>query len=252
MGKTFEAIKRAEKQYKKRSLQMGISPQERYYLTPDSKQNRNGHLRPDRLYSLKTKILTRYPGKAIQIKTILVTGTSHGEGTSTTAVNLATSLAADMRNSVLLVDANLRSPILHRFFNAKAMKGMSELLDVRSEKSFHFKKIGHNDLYLFPCGIKRTSSGGYFESNRFEQFLSNVRNSFDYVIFDSASVPSTPDTLTLSSKLDGVILVITHDKTRRQVAIRAKKELENVGANILGVVINRKKYYIPEWIYRRL
>jgi Mrp family chromosome partitioning ATPase len=49
-----------------------------------------------------------------------------------------------------------------------------------------------------------------------------------------------------------VILVITHDKTRRQVAIRAKKELETVGANILGVVINRRKHYIPEWIYRRL
>jgi Mrp family chromosome partitioning ATPase len=52
--------------------------------------------------------------------------------------------------------------------------------------------------------------------------------------------------------VDGVILVITYDKTRRQVAVRAKKDLEDAGANILGVVINRRKYYIPDWIYRRL
>jgi len=153
---------------------------------------------------------------------------------------------------VLLVDANLRTPGLHRFFKTKSFKGMSELLDVRGEKNFGFRKIGDNELYLFPCGIKRTKSDGYFESARFDQFLDNVRNTFDFVIFDSAPVQGFPDTQTLCSMVDGVILVITYDKTRRQVALRAKKELEDAGAHILGVVINRRKYYIPDWIYKRL
>jgi capsular exopolysaccharide synthesis family protein len=252
MGRTFEAMERAEKEYKKLVKQAGVDPQERYYLAPDGKQNGNGHVKPDRLGSLKTKILTRYTGKAIKMKTILVTGTARGGGTSTTAVNLATSLADDSRSSVLMVDANLRTPGLHRFFKTRSFKGMSELLDVRGEKSFGFKKIGDNELYLFPCGMKRSGSDGYFESQRFDTFLQNVRNSFDYVIFDSAPVSGFPDTQTLCSKVDGVILVITFDKTRRQVALRAKKELEDAGANILGVVINRRKYYIPDWIYRRL
>jgi capsular exopolysaccharide synthesis family protein len=252
MGKTFEAMERAEKEYKKLVRQAGVGPQERYHLAPDSKKNGNGHLRPDRLGSLKTKILTRYTGKAIKMKTILVTGTAHGGGTSTTAVNLATSLADDARHSVLIVDANLRTPGLHRFFNTDTAKGMSELLDVRGENNFQFKKIGDNELYLFPCGMKRSGGEGYFESGRFDGFLNNVRNSFDFVIFDCAPVPGFPDTQTLCSKVDGVILVITFDKTRRQVALRAKKELEDAGANILGVVINRRKYYIPDWIYRRL
>jgi Mrp family chromosome partitioning ATPase len=208
---------------------------------PDGKQNGNGHVKPDRLGSLKTKILTRYTGKALKIKTILVTGTAHGGGTSTAAVNLATALADDSRSSVLVVDANLRTPGLHRFFKTDSFKGMSELLDVRGEKSFGFKKIGDNELYLFPCGVKRSRSDGYFESRRFNQFLSNVRNSFDYVIFDSAPIGGFADTQTLCSKVDGVIMVITYDK-----------ELEDAGANILGVVINRRKYYIPDWIYRRL
>jgi capsular exopolysaccharide synthesis family protein len=181
-----------------------------------------------------------------------VTGTAHGGGTSTTAVNLATSLSDDSRTSVLLVDANLRTPGLHRFFKTGAFKGMSELLQVRGERTFDFKKIGDNNLYLFPCGVKRFRSDGYFESRRFDQFLDNVRNSFDYVILDSAPVPGFPDTQTLCSKVDGVILVITYDRTRRQVALRAKKDLEEAGAHILGVVINRRKYYIPDWIYKRL
>ncbi len=104
----------------------------------------------------------------------------------------------------------------------------------------------------FPAGLKRSGGEGYFESQRFDGFLNKVRNSFDFVIFDCAPVPGFPDTQTLCSKVDGVILVITFDKTRRQVALRAKKELEDAGANILGVVINRRKYYIPDWIYRRL
>ena len=250
MGRTFEAIERAEKEHKKLVKRNGVSSEERYYLAPDGKQNGNGHVKPDRLGSLKTKILTRYTGKAI--KTILVTGTAHGGGTSTTAVNLATALADDSRSSVLIVDANLRTPGLHRFFKTDSFKGMSELLDVRGEKNFGFKKIGDNELYLFPCGVKRFKSDGYFESRRFGTFLNNVRNSFDYVIFDSAPIGGFADTQTLCSKVDGVILVITYEKTRRQVALRAKKELEDAGANILGVVINRRKYYIPDWIYRRL
>ena len=80
----------------------------------------------------------------------------------------------------------------------------------------------------------------------------NLRHSFDYVIFDSAPIVGYPETQTLCSKVDGVIMVITYNKTRSHAAIRTKKELEDAGANILGVVINRRKYYIPDWIYRRL
>lgn len=148
MGRTFEAIERAEKEYKKLVKQAGVSPQERYYLAPEGKPNGNGHVKPDRLGSLKTKILTRYTGKAIKMKTILVTGTGHGGGTSTTAVNLATSLADGSRSSVLIVDANLRTPGLHRFFKSNSFKGMSELLNVRGGKNFGFKKIGTTS-YIF-------------------------------------------------------------------------------------------------------
>jgi protein-tyrosine kinase len=252
MGRTFEAIERAEKEYKKLVRKAGISTDERFLLAPPGTHNGNGRVRPVQLASLGTKILTHYTGKAVRVKTILVTGTAHGGGTSTTAVNLASSLADDSRSRVLLVDANLRTPGLHHFFNTGTFKGMAELLDAEKERSFRFKKVGEKELYLFPCGVKRARSDGYFESERFERFLENVSESFDYVIFDSAPVTGFPDTQSLCRNVDGVILVVTYDQTRRQVALRAKKELEDAGAHILGVIINRRKYYIPDWIYRRL
>jgi MinD-like ATPase involved in chromosome partitioning or flagellar assembly len=76
--------------------------------------------------------------------------------------------------------------------------------------------------------------------------------SANYVIIDSAPVTRFQDSQSICSKVDGVIVVLSQGKTRRQVAIRIKKELEDAGARILGVVLNRRKYHIPDWIYRRL
>ena len=112
-------------------------------------------------------------------------------------------------------------------------------VDVNGEKSFQFKKVGDNELYLFPCGVKRSRSDGYFESRRFDAFLDNVRNSFDYVIFDSAPIGGFADTQSLCSKVDGVILVITYDKTRRQVALREDRHRPHHEVRLLGRVLVR-------------
>jgi Mrp family chromosome partitioning ATPase len=75
---------------------------------------------------------------------------------------------------------------------------------------------------------------------------------FDFVIIDAARLASFPESQILSKKVDGVILVIRSGKIRRQVALRAKKDLEESGARALGMVLNRRKYHIPEWLYQRL
>jgi Mrp family chromosome partitioning ATPase len=72
------------------------------------------------------------------------------------------------------------------------------------------------------------------------------------VLLDAAPIGNYPDPQIICPKVDGVIMVITAGKTRRQVAQRVKKEIEDAGGRILGVVINRRKYYIPAWIYKRL
>ena len=95
-------------------------------------------------------------------------------------------------------------------------------------------------------------SVGLFESGRFDRFLKKVRESFDYIILDAPPVPRFPECRVLCTKADGVILVLEAGNVRRHVALRAKRTLEEAGARLLGVVLNRRKYYIPEWIYNRL
>ena len=248
MGRTYEAILRAEEEYKKKLQETGVGADERLWLTPQSdsatQPRTNGH------DDIKTKLLTRYANESLKV--ILLTGPAHGTGTTTTALTLAKDLASNLQKKVLLVDANLRTPILHKIFKIKPSIGISDLLADNGSTSFNFFKVGPGKLYLFPAGLNRNQKNGYFESQRFDQFLNHTRKLFDYVIIDSAPVTQFQDSQSICSKVDGVIVVLSQGKTRRQVAIRIKKELEDAGARILGVVLNRRKYHIPNWIYRRL
>jgi Mrp family chromosome partitioning ATPase len=114
------------------------------------------------------------------------------------------------------------------------------------------KKVGPGDLNVLTCGGKYSVPLSLFESGRFEQFLKTMDEMFDYVILDAPPMPRFPECRVLCTKVDGVILVIEAGNTRRQVALRAKSQLEEAGGRLLGVVLNRRKHYIPEWVYKRL
>lgn len=197
-----------------------------------------------------TRLNTQYPGKAI--KTIMFTGATHGGGATTTAVNFAKTLVRDYQVKVLLIDANMRTPYLRDLFDIENEEGLTDI--VLSNDSKPYKVISYNSSYLFVLATGGNYVGpvSLFESEHFDIFLENVREEFDYVILDSAPLPSFAEARVLCEKVDGVVLVLESGKIRRQVALRAKKELEDAGARILGVVLNKRKYHIPEWLYKRL
>ena len=117
---------------------------------------------------------------------------------------------------------------------------------------FYIKKVEPGNLSVITAGSKLTGAVSLFESERFNKFLTAVRAVYDYIILDGPPVPSFSEARVICSKVDGVVLVVEAGKTREQVAVRAKKELEEAGGKVLGMVLNRRKYYIPEWIYKRL
>jgi len=248
MGRTREALEQAEKEY-----------QENLLKTPDGSQKTMSTKKPvkfpmqtssDRFQEVKTKLVTCFPLGSV--KTVMFTSTAHGDGSSFTAVSLATTLVRDFRLDVLLIDANLRRPSLHEIFNIDNNPGLSNLLTQEEDKTFFVKKVGHGGLYLIPCGKKKPEPTNLFDSNRFEKTLKTMREKFDYVILDGPPINSYAESIVIATKVDGVVLVLESDKTREQVAIRAKQEMEKAGATVLGVILNKRKYYIPEWIYKRL
>jgi len=247
MGNYKKALQRAEREHQKNILEAPMTD-ESFRITPSGSSY--AELVPERISFLKTKVLRGY--RADSIKTIMFTGTSHKCGTTTTAVSWGTMLAKEAGYKVLLVDANIRNPGLHSVFNTELKGGICELIGGNGDKSFEFKRVGPAELYLVPCGIVSPGTKRHFDSPRFESFLKLAREKFDFVILDAAPIGDHPDPQTICSKVDGVVMVISAGKTRRQVAQRVKKKVEDAGGTILGVVLNRRKYYIPEWIYKRL
>lgn len=248
MGKFYDAFERAGKEF-----------QENFLETPNDSHKAVVVKRPGKLpmqtpsdifQEVKTKLVTHFPLGSV--KTILFTGTAHGDGCTTTAAIFANTMAQFCRLNVLLIDANLRSPRLHEVFNVGNNQGLADLLTKEEEKISIFKKLGHGNLYLIPCGKKNSGPLAIFESTRFDKTLKLMREKFDYVILDAPPISGYAETKVMGKKVDGVILVIESGKTRKQVAIRAKKELEDAGAKVLGVILNLREHYIPEWIYKRL
>ena len=197
-----------------------------------------------------TRLHTEQPGESV--KTIMFTGTAHGGGATTTAVNFARTLVRDHQVKVLLVDANMRTPNLKEMFGIENDQGLTDIILDEDTKPYKVINCDPSYLFVLATGGNYVGPVGLFESESFDTFLNNVRDEFDFIILDSAPLPSFAEARALCKKVDGVVLVVESGKIRRQVALRAKKELEDAGARILGVVLNKRKYHIPEWIYKRL
>jgi capsular exopolysaccharide synthesis family protein len=261
MGKTHEALQRAEKEYHQKLLEYksetdlglitgpekGRSPIVRPKRRSAIKEAHNGYR--SQYESIKSNLLSRYPAE--KLKTMVFTGTAYGDGTSTTALNLASALARDPWRSVLLIDADIRRPCLHEIFNVDLTEGLSDFLTDEAIAEPHSNKIGSN-FYFFTSGLMGDRAVGLFESEKFGSFLDEMKRRFDYVILDCPPVSTFPETRIIAGKAEGVVLVMNAGKTRQKVAMRAKKDLAEAGAYLLGAVLNRRKYYIPNWLYKKL
>jgi len=248
MARTHEALRRAEEEYRENFLGgLGEPVYKEVSPTPRRAVNRNDMEWYD---DLKTNLLSRYPNGSI--KKILFNGFFHGGGCTTTAVNFAIALARDLELRVLLVDVNLRTPKLHEVFKIDHTHGLSDLPTNSDTMTSLIKKIGQENLSVLTCGGNYSVPVGLFESAQFDQLLKTASEDFDYIILDAPPVPRFSECRVLCAKVDGVVLVLEAGKIRKQVALNAKRTLEEAGAKVLGVVLNRRKHYIPEWVYRRL
>ncbi len=199
---------------------------------------------------LKTNLVTKYPDKII--RSILFVGTSSGDGSSTVAANYAALLSQDSRRMVLLMDLNGAHSNPHeRSRIDQTQISMDD--DIGEERgAFPLMKKGPGNLYFLVFGKKDVKYTEFFESDRIDRFLKMVSKRFDYLIIVAPSISSTAEALSFCPKVDGIVMVILSGKTRRQIAINAKEAMEDAGGKLLGVVLNRRNYYIPTSIYRRL
>lgn len=198
---------------------------------------------------LKVNFLARYAGQ--DVKTILVVGTARGDGASTVAQNFAASLAQDTDRQVLFVNADTHPA--EKAGRRKAPDPVAGGLAVLAQPgSSQPMPVQLGSLHVMPSGLGLSDPATFFQSKRFNAFISEMTPRFDYIVIDGPPLDDAPESLALSASVDGVILVLDAQRTRRKTALRAKKRIEDLGGKVVGVVLNRREYYVPKWLYRRI
>jgi len=184
-------------------------------------------------------------------KSIMIASSTHQEGTSTIAKNLSRVIAEDPKIKVLLMHLNFRSPYKESI--GVEAKGLTDWF---LETSFPLTSILHQtkvqNLYFLLPGNAKTDPLRMQESIRFSDLLNELKEVFSCIVIDSSPLQYYPESHLLATKVDGVLLVVQAEKTRREIVIDTKTKLDSIHANLLGVVLNRKKYYIPQIIYNLL
>jgi capsular exopolysaccharide synthesis family protein len=197
--------------------------------------------------------LTSAAGKK-RARTILVTSCSAGEGKTAAAVSMAYSLSSKAGTKVVLVDANLQAPKIHEIFGIPQSPGLSDVLATRVQLQEVIRGTERDNLMMVTSGSALTETAGSDKEASFPENLALliVKEQFDYVIVDGGPVFGASDALVMCRHFDGVVLVVECEKTRWEALQQAKEAVQNAGGEILGVVLNKRKYYIPKQIYGKI
>jgi capsular exopolysaccharide synthesis family protein len=185
--------------------------------------------------TLRTNI--QYARVDQHIKTVLVTSSGMGEGKSTSVANLAITFA-QMGAKTLLVDTDLRRPVLHGIFNYTRNEGLTNILLGRLSIEEAVKPTKIENLHLITSGILPPNPSELLSSNAMEKFIKDTSARYDITLFDTPPVIAVTDAAVLATKLDGCILVVRSGKTNRDALSRCKVLLENVKANVFGILVN--------------
>lgn len=194
--------------------------------------------------TLRTNI--QYSSFDKEYRAIVVTSSDPGEGKSTTAGNLALCLAQGDKK-VILVDCDLRKPSIHKKFKISNIVGLSDVI-VGKESLENAVHRYNKNMTVLTSGKIPPNPSEMLSSKTMSKLIEHLKDEYDYVILDTPPVQAVTDSQILSTKVDGTILVVRADKTKKDGVQNAISLLKKVNANIIGTVLNgvdtsRNKYY---------
>lgn len=174
------------------------------------------------------------------LKTILVTSSGPSEGKSTTVANLAITMA-QMGTKTILIDSDLRRPVLHSIFNLQRTPGLTNYLAGNVPWKEIVQETPIENLSLLTCGVLPPNPSELLGSKKMKNLLEELKEKYDMILFDSPPVIAVTDAAVLSTLLDGVVLVSSSGSTSREALQRAITLLENVKGRLIGGVLNKIK-----------
>jgi succinoglycan biosynthesis transport protein ExoP len=229
---------------------LGVIPQK---VSPMNEEGANpAHAESYRI--LRTNI--QFSQKFENGKTLCFTSGSMGEGKSLTLFNLAY-ICSQLGDKTIIIDSDLHRPRQHRMFGVSNKQGLANVLIGEVETDDVIHKDVFPNLDFLPSGKLDSGVHGLLDTQRMRALVKELSERYDRVFFDAPPIIGVSDASVLAREVDGVMLLIQHRKYPRAVSERAKAMLDNMGANLMGVVLNninvsrdQSSYYYHQYYYQ--
>jgi Mrp family chromosome partitioning ATPase len=252
MSKIYEALEEAQKE--KRGAGLTSAQPASHRFLPVSAPNRDEQGLEKEMLGLYQSIDSLLPNSLKKV--IQFIGSREGEGASTIACEFGRVTARKLGKSVLILDTDCNKPRQHLFFRMAPEFGWEDLLRGYGKGNGDVDKVLYqveeSSLYICPASPSVSITHHVFDSLKIDDLLKKLKERFDLILVDSAPALASSDGVAISRNVDGVVLVLEAETTRWPVAENAKVTIEKNGGKILGVVFNKRRYHIPDFIYERL
>jgi capsular exopolysaccharide synthesis family protein len=192
------------------------------------------------------------PGPTKAPGVVAICGVDQGAGCSWVCARASEALASQTSGTVCAVDANLRSPSLDTHFRIEKSVGFTNAMKDSQPMSAFARRARPDNLWVLTAGAKVSEPNGSLNPERLQEKFSQLRGHFDYVLVDTPPADSYADALLLGQMTDGIILVVGSHLTRRESARMAKESFDGAGIPVIGAVLNKRTFPIPEALYRIL
>lgn len=200
------------------------------------------------LSAVEGNLLSQYK----DVRDIYVTSSFNREGKTTCALQLAYAMTLSGHFKVLLVDMNTQAPCLHDMFQLPLSPGMMDffLSDAPLQPLVH--RTEYQNLFLMTHGAMRGEGSSPLRGSTLHEKLELLRGGFDFVVCDGTSVMGASDASVAANIFSGVVIVLECEKTKWEVLQMVVEKMKDTGARVLGVVLNKRKFYIPRFLYGKI
>ena len=174
-------------------------------------------------------------------KSIMFTSSIAGEGKTTSLCNIAKTLV-DNGHSVIILDCDMRKPRIHKFFSLSNINGLSELLLSKDGYESYIQRVDELKADVITAGKIPKNPSELLSSKAMKKLIEKIKENYDYVLIDSPPITPVTDGIIMSTYIDRVVLVCASGVVKIEFAKKAMESLKQVGARVLGVLLNKVNY----------
>jgi capsular exopolysaccharide synthesis family protein len=199
-----------------------------------------------------TKLVQRLFMMPDSARTVIFSSVERGAGCTWLTAQVGRILAENGRNTICIVDANLRYPAMHEVFGIGNHNGLTDAVVASASLNGYLHRTPLPNLWLLTCGSPEKTEQTLNTSDSLQTAIQQLRSQFDYVLIDSPPMNLFNDAVRLAAASDGIALVLKANSSRREIAQRMLREARAANVRVLGAVLNQRTFPVPESIYKRL